>query len=219
MRLLSGDVLLGVARTHRDPGEVQPRQQLAHGALVHLHLEVPGDLVTQIPAPPAHHLVHIRLRPLADPRRERRLLRRGQLAPATTGAGPVLQACKPGLVGAMHPVSQGLPVHPRCLRRLRPGPAFQHQSQRKHPPRRSRILLSRSRTPKTCGVQARPRDRNRHDQSLPAPGAEIQTRPITATHVRVSETGGWYYTLRRLFEALRQLRTLLSGSAKRKPSS
>ena len=61
MRLLGGDVLLGVARTHRDPREVQPRQQLAHGALVHLHPEVPGDLALQIPAPPAHHLIPIAL--------------------------------------------------------------------------------------------------------------------------------------------------------------
>ena len=45
MRLLGLEILLGMARANGDPGEVQPRQQLADRALVHLHAKVARDLV------------------------------------------------------------------------------------------------------------------------------------------------------------------------------
>jgi len=42
---LGGAILRRMARTHRNAREVQPRQQLAHRALVQLHAELPGDLI------------------------------------------------------------------------------------------------------------------------------------------------------------------------------
>jgi len=47
MRLPGFEILPGMARANRYPGEVQPCQQFADRALVHLHAEVPRDLVAR----------------------------------------------------------------------------------------------------------------------------------------------------------------------------
>ena len=67
MRLLRRSILLGVPRTHRHPGEVQPGHQLADRALMQLHAELTGDLVAQISQPPTDHLVLRQLRALTHP--------------------------------------------------------------------------------------------------------------------------------------------------------
>jgi hypothetical protein len=67
MRLLRRSILLRMARTGRDMAELQSCQQLAHRALVQLHPEPGGDLVTQVDQPPAHHLVPLRVRSLPRP--------------------------------------------------------------------------------------------------------------------------------------------------------
>ena len=78
MRLLGFEILLGMARANGDSGEIQPCQQFADRALVHRYVKVPRDLVTQVTAPPAHHLMHLPRRPAADPIGDLGLLRRSQ---------------------------------------------------------------------------------------------------------------------------------------------
>lgn len=140
MRLLGIEILLGMARANGDPGEVQPREKLADGALVHLHAEVPRDLVAQITAPPAHHLVHLPRRPGADPIGNLGFLRRGQLALRPAVVRPVGQPLQALRVIAMNPVPQRLPIHSCRLCRLGPVLAFENQRQRQHPARCRCIL-------------------------------------------------------------------------------
>ncbi len=161
MRLQRFAVLLGVARADRDPREVQPRQKLTDRAFVHGHAELPADLVAQIHQAPAHELAFLRGTVL-HPAGNRRLLCGRQLARWAARIGLVRQTGEPGLVVAMHPVTQRLPVHPGGLGGLRPAPALQHQRQSQHAPRRRRILAPRSRSAKPARVQIHPRDRYRH---------------------------------------------------------
>ncbi|CAA9519733.1 MAG: hypothetical protein AVDCRST_MAG31-1500, partial [uncultured Sphingomonas sp.] len=60
-------------------------------------------------------------------------------------------------------------------RRLAPRPAFQHQRDRQHPPRRPRIPRPSRRSPQFLRRQLGPGDRHRHS-SLPNP------RPGRANH-------------------------------------
>jgi hypothetical protein len=110
---------------------------------MHLHSKTPRDLIAQVHQPPAYHFMLFQPRTFADPLANRRLLLRRQLARRGTGFWMVLQAVQPVIVVAMHPVAQCLPIHPGGSRRLDSSVTLQHQSERKHPPRRCRVLAAR----------------------------------------------------------------------------
>jgi hypothetical protein len=165
VRLLGSDILLRMARTHRDVREVQPRQQLAHRAFVQLHAELPSDLVAQVDAAPANDLV-LRCRPPAHPLRHRRLLLKRQLARRPAALGCIVQTRKPALIVAMHPIAQRLPIHACSACRFAPPVAFHHQGKREHPTRRRCVLTTPRRRTKTGCIQLRPCDRHRHRRLL-----------------------------------------------------
>jgi hypothetical protein len=67
-------------RAHRYPRKLQPRQKLANGPLVQMHVEFPLDFIAQIRQTPAHHLVFLQIRTLPYPLRHIRFLLGRQLA-------------------------------------------------------------------------------------------------------------------------------------------
>lgn len=109
------------------------------------HTELPINLIAQIDQAPADHLVLLQRRTLADPRRNRRLLLRRQLARRRTPLRRVRKTRKATLVVPMHPVTQRLPVHASGPRRLAPVVTIHDQGKGQHPPRRRRILAVRRR--------------------------------------------------------------------------
>lgn len=113
-------------------GEAEFLQQLTDIAFVIDNPEALLDDALQIEAPPAHHAVDRRVGAgLHDPRQFRLLLRRQpRLGAAIPG---VLQPLRTGIVEAVHPIAQGLPVHAADPGRIRPAHPVQHRRQRQKP--------------------------------------------------------------------------------------
>src|SRR5450432_2612462 len=83
-----------------------------------------------------------------------------------------LQAVDAARIVAMHPITQGLPVHAVLLGRFGARTALQHQRDRKNAANLRAIVALAGETPKfrRCSVQTCDRDRRAH--SMP-PGARI----------------------------------------------
>ena len=154
-------------RARRQPGETQPVQELADRALVQLDLEAIGDHGLQIDPSPAHHApVLIRIRTILDePLQFRHLFGRQARLPAP--AWPGAQAGKSLGIVAVHPIPQGLPVHPAQPRRLGTRAPLQHQGERQHPTRRRTVPAARRLTAKILRAPLHTHDRYRH-QTAPA---------------------------------------------------
>src|SRR5947209_5464472 len=77
----------------------------------------PGDCLAKVKAKPPHHLVGNRIGPLQDQSFQLRhlLLIEGRCG---AGAVPRLQAIHAGIIVAMHPITERLPIHSVLLRRL-----------------------------------------------------------------------------------------------------
>lgn len=183
-----------MTRAHRHAREVQPGHQLADGALVQLHAELPVDRVAQVDQTPADDMVLFQRRALADPIGHGCLLLWRQLARWRAGVGQVLQTVQSTVVVAVHPIAQGLPVHARRLRRRSPGGAFKHEGQRQHATRCRRVLASRRRRPQPRRIQIVTRDRNRHLKPPCRSCEGTQCRRAGPNHRRVITIGGWYYS-------------------------
>jgi len=112
----------------------------------------------QVNAPPAHDLVHVRIRPFNDQRTQLRHLRAGQGA-RTAGTHLRLQTGNARVVVAANPVAQRLPVHAVLRRSLAARPAFQDASQRQEPANLSRVLAFARKQAKSGRRMIRPRDR------------------------------------------------------------
>lgn len=89
MRLLRGDIGLGMAGAYREASEAQATHELADTALVQVDLERQSDLPLQIGQPPPHHAVLCPIRAGAHPGGHCRLLRARQARPRTAAMRPV----------------------------------------------------------------------------------------------------------------------------------
>lgn len=154
-----------MSRTHRQPHETEPAQQLADRALGQLYAEALGDHRGKINAPPAHDAMFGKVG-TADYQRGNGGLLLGRQAPGRTAAAkPVRQPGKALLVVAMHPVAQRLPVHATQTRRIAARMTVENQSERQHTPRCRTIAAARCRRAQARRVVVPPSDRNRHHSS------------------------------------------------------
>ncbi len=166
MRLLRRRILLGMARPDRNATETETAKQIADRAFGELHAPFLLDLLRQVdPAPPDHPILGA-VRPAPDPLGHNRTLlgrqpRRRTRRDLAGKAGETL-----GVV-PMHPVPQGLPIHPAGCRRLVSGPSFQNKRQRQHPTRRSGIRTPRRSPAKPNRVKIKPRDHNPNRHPIP----------------------------------------------------
>ena len=145
-------------RTRLQPGQAQLVQPFADRALMHRHGKAARHLGPRVNAPPAHDLVHVRIRPFDDQRTQFRHLRAGQGA-RTAGTHLRLQSVNACVIVTANPVAQRLPVHAVLRRRVATRPAFQDASQRQEPTNLSRVLaLARKQAESTRRV-IHPRDR------------------------------------------------------------
>lgn len=181
MRLLCRCILLWMTRARRDVTELQPLHQLAHRAFMQLHPEFGGNLVTQVNQPPAHHFVPLWIRSLVHPFRHLLFLLGRQLAGRRAQIGPVAQPCQPSGVVAMHPVSQGLAVHPGTACRFRPALALQDQGQSQGSPCLRAVIATRRSLPKLRRRELAPRDPNRHVQASLPEHDPNRTAPLQIT--------------------------------------
>ena len=170
----------------------QAAQQLAHRALVQVHLETRLDLRPQVHAAPPDHAVLLQVRPSQDQALQLlHLLSRQRRCAALVAH--VAQALNPMRIVAVNPVPQGLAVHAASLRRQQPRVPVQHHRQRQQPPGLLGIRQPRRRRTKPRAVQLRPRDRNRchaahpestlermdsHPQQLGNPWSQGQSRLV-----------------------------------------
>ena len=180
-------------RPHRQPREAEPMQQLADRALVQADREPPLDQGLQVDPAPAHHPVPLRVRPPLHDRRQLGPLLRGEARPAP-GPGTVAEAGEALGVVAVHPVTQGLPVHAGRPRRGLARAALQHEGERQHATRRPRVPAPARRPSQLDRAQLLPRDPHRH-----GPSADRLHRRSTAPSAtrlraprRVSNSGRWY---------------------------
>ena len=139
-------------------------------ALVHLHPKCRRSRPA-IPAPPAHHLMHIRFRPLTDPRRERGLLRRGQLAPRHAPARFVSLQARPRCSDAPSRVRSAGPSPPPA-----PPPSVRPSSTKASASIRRDAAASFSRAPHSKTCASRPVRAIAIVITDPPAPAEIQTR-------------------------------------------
>jgi hypothetical protein len=102
------------------------------------HAEAILDHRLQVDPAPAHEARLLSIRTRLDDRRQLGLLRRPQLRRRTRRLA-VEQARGTLAIEAVHPVAQGLPVHPADLRRLAPAPALGHRRQRQQTPALARV--------------------------------------------------------------------------------
>src|SRR4051812_43108160 len=173
-----------------------PAQHLADRALAQPDREAGLDQGLQVDAPPAHHAVPVRVRPLLHGGHQLGLLpgREARLAPRP---GPVAEAGEAFGVVAVHPVAQGLPVHAGRPRRLLARGPLQHQRQGEHPPRRPRVPAPRRLAPQLAGARLVPGDRDRHPRP-PVSASNHRSTAAGATRLRarqhVRNSGRWYNT-------------------------
>jgi len=124
--------LLRMLRTRLQARQAQLVQPPADGVLVHLHLEPARHLGFQVHAAPAHHAMHLGVGAL-----DHQLAQLGHLPRVQgrrpTGARAGLQALHPLGIVAMHPVAQGLPIHPVQHRRLGSRMPIENQRQGQQP--------------------------------------------------------------------------------------
>jgi hypothetical protein len=152
-------------RPCREATEAKPAQNLAHSSLRKPHTKPCLDAACEIDTTPTHHTVLAQIRTFAHHLSHQLCLVGRQTWFGTTTAGLVRQAVQTELIVAMHPVAQGLPVHPAKSRRIGPRPTFTHNGQCKHPPRsiaihtRRRGLAKRRR----CVIWRCKLDRRTHD--------------------------------------------------------
>jgi hypothetical protein len=171
MRLLRCRILIRMARAHRHPAEFQPGHDLADCSLMDLAAEFAGDLIAQINQPPAHNLVAFKLGAAPNPLCQLGFLLLRQLARRRSRIASVPQPFQTQFVLAMHPVTQGLSVHPGAARRLQPGLAFQNQGHSQSATRHCRIVTSCRRLPKLSRVQFLAGNLYRHVQVLRLDGS------------------------------------------------
>lgn len=75
MRLLGRRIGLRVTRTHGQPGEPKPMQELSDATFMYLHVELRVDLVAKIDTAPADHPVLRDFGTFAHPRSDLFFLR------------------------------------------------------------------------------------------------------------------------------------------------
>lgn len=156
--LLGRCIFLRMQRTRLQPGQAQLVQPFADRAFMHRHGKAARHFGPQVNAPPAHNLVHIRIRPFDDQCTQFRHLRAGQGA-RTAGTHLRLQSVNARVVVAANPVAQCLPVHAVLRRRVTTRPAFQDASQRQEPANLSRVLALARKQAKSACRATHPRDR------------------------------------------------------------
>jgi hypothetical protein len=119
--------------------EAQLLQKGRHMTLVIVDPEAFLDDPLEIDTPPAHHPVDGGVRPGFDNLGQLcQLLGRKPWLGATIPG--VLEPFRPGFVETMHPVAQGLPVHPANPGGVRSAHTLKHRRQRKQTAALPRIL-------------------------------------------------------------------------------
>ena len=194
MRVQRCFILLGVARSHRNPAKPETTQQIADRALSQMHAPFLLDLARQIDPPPTNDPVFGELRTGPYPPGHHHRLLLGELRCRTRRA-LVTETGKPQGIVAMHPIAQALPLHAAVRRRLLARAAVKNQRQSQHPPR-CRGILAVSRCPSKPGrVQIATGDRNRFRHPIPhisAPRDRIEQHLVWQA-LRVGFLRRWYY--------------------------
>jgi len=164
--LLRGEVALGIVRSRLHARQSHPVQQLADGALVHLHVEAFGDLIAQIDTAPAHDAMACRIRPGQNDVLQfgHLLIRQGRRPPA---ARRISEPCDPIGIVTMHPVPQRLTVHAAATRRIRPRHPVQHVGNRQNPTCNPSVVASRRFPPQRRRRAVSPRHLNRMSHGNP----------------------------------------------------
>jgi hypothetical protein len=116
MRLLRRSVCPRMPGADGNVAESQRFQDAADAALVQQHEKPRQDALLQIDQPPAHKAVLCRVRYLANPLRQHRFLRFGELSRRTAAMRAVGQARHAMLVVSDHPIAQCVTVHPAASR-------------------------------------------------------------------------------------------------------
>ncbi len=177
---------------------------------MHLNRKATRDLLTQINAPPAHHLIRLRIRTVDNQVPQLRHLCLTQLR-LRASADPRAKPRQALGIVPMNPVTQRLPLHTAHLRRFPPRVALQDQRNGKKPPDNLPVLVLRHQTPqirrRICQIRhcnrARHRPASLPKQQRPANHNSPRRRKPT----RVKNRGGWYNTSarkpRRLFHLAR----------------
>ena len=158
--LLQRAVLLRTARPHRHAPEAETAQQVANRPLGERDPVALRDHARQVDPPPPHHAVLRKAGALPHQLSHFPHLFRRQTRPRSRSRS-VRKPRHALRVVAVHPIAQGLPVHPARRRSLAPRLAFHHQCQRQHPTRRIGVLRARRRSPQLRRRQFRPSNRNR----------------------------------------------------------
>ena len=144
-------------------------QPFADRAFVDLDQEAARHLCAKVNAPPAHDVVRHRIRPL-----DHQCLQLGHLLIrqgwGTTRSGPRLQAIDAFVVVAVHPVTQGLPIHAAQFGRFGSRIALQNQRNGQKPTYLCAIAALGGKSTKLGRrvIHARDRQRNSHHLLHPA---------------------------------------------------
>src|SRR6185437_580323 len=193
--LLRRGVLFRMKRPGLQPGQLQQVQPLGHRSLVYPDREALLYLVPQVDAAPADDLVRLRVRSADHQLPELRHLRLGQPR-RWARADPRRKPRYTLGVVAMHPVPQGLALHPALLRGLGPRLALQDQRKRHQPPHNRPVLVLRHQPPQIPCRMILVRDRNRpaHRPLLanrrPAPGDMVAPDQEGGTTSSISRSSG-----------------------------
>src|ERR1700754_2544238 len=100
-------------------GELQLAQPFADGAFRYRDREAPGYFSAKIDTAPTDDFVDLAIRTGDNERAQLSHLRRGQFG-GCPGCLARYQAVDAGLIITMHPVTQGLAVHTRLTRGIKP---------------------------------------------------------------------------------------------------
>ena len=120
-------------RTRRQTAITELAQQLADAALMQIDAKMPSHAVAQVNPAEPHAAIGREVRPLVHPGGNLGPLGLRQTRRPTTPRS-IGKPVQPGLVVAMHPVPQRLPVHAAGLRGILAAEAVHHHGNRKHPP-------------------------------------------------------------------------------------
>ena len=166
---------LGVLRPGRDPAEAQRPHQLAHAALPIADAETPLDQSAEIDQAPARHAVLCQLGAVLQATRQLALLLRVQ-PPLPARRLAVDQTRRSGGVEAVHPVTQGLPIHAGAAGRHSAACPLQDQRDRQQPASLFRRQRRLGQSPNLGRTMLRPY-RHRHPRLRPQRGQP--THPST----------------------------------------
>lgn len=191
-----------MTRPHRDVAEAAGVQQISDRALGHDHAEASLDRPLEIDTAPAHHPVRRHVWTRLDDPVELRPLRRAQQA-GTCWARPIHQPCDAVHIVAVHPVPQGLSLHPGALRRRRARLAIQDGRDRKTAMGLGNTPARPRRTPKILGRQIQACDRKGH-RTAPATQQDAQNHAKPSPSFK-NESGPAAVGIRRIQQATAEL--------------